>query len=163
MLSLPRTDVAAPQTTPTPPAHRPNWLVRKLFGEDGFSFRDVLDAVNPLQHIPFVGQKLQAARGAEIGALPKLIGGALFGGTTGLVTSVASIATHEITGRSPERFLLDTLQPNTAKAMAVVGETARDAPTDASASSVTRRVMLSRGAMNAYAAASRLADRTLLG
>ena len=33
-------------------------FVNKFFGSDGFNFKDVLDLINPLHHIPIVGSSL---------------------------------------------------------------------------------------------------------
>src|SRR5690349_12138760 len=51
----------------------------RLWGKDGFSFGALLDAINPLQHIPVVSTIYRAATGDTIGPAPRIMGGALFG------------------------------------------------------------------------------------
>ena len=67
-------------------------------GED-FSFDDVLDVINPLQHIPIVGTIYRAVTGDKPGHLSQLLGDTLFGGIAGAASSVVNIAVEEITGK----------------------------------------------------------------
>ena len=62
-----------------------------LFGDDGLSFRDILDLVNPLQHIPVVGNLYRKLTGDTIDPAIRVAGGALFGGPLGAVLSLGSI------------------------------------------------------------------------
>ncbi len=57
-----------------------------------FGLSDIIDMVNPLQHIPVVSNLYQSATGDTIGAIAKIVGGALFGGPIGAVASMASVA-----------------------------------------------------------------------
>jgi len=66
-------------------------IARKLFGDDGLSFRDVLDLVNPLQHIPVVGNIYRELTGDELAPAVRVAGGALFGGPLGAALSVAGL------------------------------------------------------------------------
>ena len=70
-----------------------------LWGEDGFDFWDVLDVINPLQHIPFVNTLYREMTGDEIGAAPRLAGGFLFGGPIGLAISGANVAVEAMSGQ----------------------------------------------------------------
>ena len=45
------------------------------FGKDGFDFWDLVDMVNPLQHIPVVGDIYRAVTGDEMGSMPRIVGG----------------------------------------------------------------------------------------
>jgi len=49
-------------------------------GEEGLTFADFLDAINPLQHIPVVAQIYRAITGEKIGLAAKLVGDTLYGG-----------------------------------------------------------------------------------
>jgi hypothetical protein len=69
------------------------------FGGD-FSFGDVLDIVNPLQHIPIVSTIYRAITGDQIKTFPKIAGDALFGGMAGFVSSVADTIFEKITGKN---------------------------------------------------------------
>lgn len=70
-------------------------------GADGKSFFDnVLDIVNPLEHLPIVSTIYHAITGNQSGDLEKMAGDTLYGGPIGLVSSVADIAFEKITGKS---------------------------------------------------------------
>lgn len=66
-------------------------------GEIGFL--DLLDAINPLQHIPVVSTLYREATGDEIGNPARIAGGFLFGGVLGLVGSIANAVLDETTGK----------------------------------------------------------------
>ena len=55
--------------------------------KEGLTFGDVLDIINPLQHIPIVSSIYRMATGDEIGVGSRILGGALFGGPLGLLVS----------------------------------------------------------------------------
>jgi len=76
-------------------ADRSSWM----FGEDGFDFGDLIDVINPLQHIPVVSSIYRWLTGDEISPAARLAGGTLFGGPIGLAGSVASLVIDETTGR----------------------------------------------------------------
>ncbi len=61
-------------------------------------FGDLLDAVNPLQHLPVVSSLYREASGDGIGLPARLAGGFLFGGPWGLLGSAALAAFEGITG-----------------------------------------------------------------
>lgn len=64
-----------------------------------FSFHDLLDIVNPLQHLPVIGTLYRAITGEHIGKLEKVAGDALYGGLWGAVSSVADLAFEAVTGK----------------------------------------------------------------
>ena len=72
-----------------------------FFNAEGPSFRDVLDAINPLNHIPGVSTWLQHATGHTPSTASNLVGGALLGGPIGFVASLASEIFTSATGSSP--------------------------------------------------------------
>lgn len=72
-----------------------------LFGEDGFSFWDFLDIINPLQHIPVVSTIYRAVTADTIDPGSRIAGGTLFGGPIGLVGSLVSAMVQESTGKDP--------------------------------------------------------------
>ncbi len=74
---------------------------RGMFGPGGFKFSDLLDIINPLQHIPVVSTVYRAITGDQIEAGSRMAGGALFGGPIGLALSVVSAMVHESTGKDP--------------------------------------------------------------
>jgi hypothetical protein len=68
------------------------------FGKDGFNIGDLIDVVNPLQHIPVVSSVYRWATGDEISPAAELAGGFLYGGPIGLAASAASVALTAATG-----------------------------------------------------------------
>ncbi len=82
---------------------------KPLFGEDGFTFSDFLDIINPLQHIPIVNTVYRAMTGDKIDPGSRLVGGGLFGGPIGLVASVVSGMVEESTGKDPGEHALAAL------------------------------------------------------
>ncbi len=67
--------------------------------EEGMSFWDVLDVVNPLQHIPIVNKIYQAVTGDTIKTPAKLAGSALFFGPIGLAVAAADAVVEKETGK----------------------------------------------------------------
>jgi hypothetical protein len=67
---------------------------------DGKSFwQDVLDVVNPLQHLPVVGTVYRAITGDKMGDVEKVAGDTLYGGPVGLASSLLDVAFEKITGK----------------------------------------------------------------
>jgi hypothetical protein len=77
---------------------------KDLFGADGPSFRDVLDAINPLNQIPIVSDILANVTGHTPSTGSKLAGGALAAlatGPIGFVATLANIIFEDGAGQSP--------------------------------------------------------------
>lgn len=70
-----------------------------LWGDDGFTFGDLIDLINPLQHIPFVATAYRAITGDEISPAARMAGGAVLGGIVGLVASGINAAIEAGTGK----------------------------------------------------------------
>ena len=68
--------------------------------EAELSFGDFLDLINPLQHIPIVSTIYRAITGDEISGPAKIMGGMLFGGPIGFITSLFDTIVEQATGRS---------------------------------------------------------------
>src|ERR1700749_822231 len=81
--------------TVTPPATLPD-----PDGDSGFSFHDLLDIVNPLQHIPVVSTLYRHLTGDTPKAFPKIAGDLLYGGVEGFVGSLADTVFEKVTGKS---------------------------------------------------------------
>jgi hypothetical protein len=108
------TDLAsAPSHYQTEPSHiwpsteftggRPLRLWRD---ETGPSFADLLDALNPLQHIPVVSSIYRAVTGDEIGHAARVLGDALFGGPVGMLMAGINALVKEATGGEPGDHLV---------------------------------------------------------
>jgi hypothetical protein len=94
-----------PAVTAAPSATVPS-ASRYGFGADGFTFGDLLDIINPLQHIPVVGTIYRAITGDTMEAGSEIAGGALYGGPVGALLSVADVAFTESTGKPIDETML---------------------------------------------------------
>ena len=106
-----------------------------FWGDDGFGFDDLLDLVNPLQHIPLVSTVYRAITGDQIAAGPRMLGHALFsvtpvGAAIGLVSGAVEAAIEHNTGSDPGGMVLAWLggdagaSPSAADAPEIMAETA---------------------------------------
>ncbi len=69
-----------------------------FFGQDGLTFFDLVDAVNPLHHLPVVGFAYRAITDDDLAPAPRVAGGALYGGPIGAAVSAAQVALEAMTG-----------------------------------------------------------------
>lgn len=60
---------------------------------------DVLDIINPLQHIPVVSSIYRSVTGDQITGPARIIGDTLFGGPIGFVASLVNAVVEEVSGR----------------------------------------------------------------
>jgi len=72
---------------------------KDLFGQDGFTFGDFLDIINPLQHIPVVSTIYRSISGDEIEPGSRIAGGAPFGGGIGLASALVNAVIEDGTGK----------------------------------------------------------------
>ncbi|HYD70346.1 hypothetical protein [Azospirillum sp.] len=73
------------------------------------SFLDFLDVVNPLQHIPVVGTIYRSLTGDTIKPAQQVMGGMLYGGPLGAVTSMFGAVVEQSTGKSIEGHAMAAL------------------------------------------------------
>ncbi|MCH7936014.1 MAG: hypothetical protein IH994_02850 [Proteobacteria bacterium] len=71
----------------------------QLFGDDGFTFLDFLDIINPLQHIPIIGTFYREMTGDTLDPGSRVLGGTLFFGPVGTVVSLANVLVDDATGK----------------------------------------------------------------
>lgn len=104
--------------------------LKGLFGADGIGFKDLLDIVNPLHHLPVVGTLYRAVTGDTLAPGSRVLGGTLFGGIGGFVVSLVNAVVENETGsdfgdkalalfrdeRAPRRSLADGGRVETAAA-----------------------------------------------
>lgn len=74
-------------------------FLSRIWGKDGFSFGDILDVINPLQHVPIVSTLYRALTGDAIAPAPRVLGDALFGGPIGAATGVANAVLKYLSGK----------------------------------------------------------------
>jgi hypothetical protein len=79
------------------PAAKP--VLQMAQDESGFGFADLLDLVNPLQHIPVVSTLYRHLTGDKIGTAAKLAGDTLYGGPVGFLCSLGNTLFEGVTGK----------------------------------------------------------------
>ncbi len=75
-----------------------------IWESDSFSFWDVVDAINPLQHIPVISTIYRKLTGDEMGYASRIAGDTLYSGVfgsliSGLASSVANVFMDAMTGK----------------------------------------------------------------
>ncbi len=72
----------------------------------GSFFSDLLEIINPLQHLPIISTLYRAVTGDKIGSLEQIAGDTLFGGLYGAVSSFVNLAVKDLTGEDIGRHIL---------------------------------------------------------
>ncbi|MEM6781339.1 MAG: hypothetical protein AAF569_05700 [Pseudomonadota bacterium] len=67
--------------------------------DSGYSFGDIIDAINPMHHIPLVSTLYRGITGDDIKPASQIIGGTLYGGPVGAVSSTVNVVIEHETGR----------------------------------------------------------------
>jgi hypothetical protein len=80
-----------------------------LWGQKGFQFHDLLDAINPLQHLPVISSVYRWITGDSIGNIPRIVGDALYGGVPGFVSGLFGVLLKEGTGKDVGEHVVATL------------------------------------------------------
>jgi hypothetical protein len=76
------------------------------FSEGGVpGFGDILDIVNPLQHIPVVSQYYRDWTGDDMGYISQVAGGAFWGGSLGVAASFVNLGLTSVMGQSPAQYM----------------------------------------------------------
>ena len=94
-----------------------------FFGDDGFSFSDLIDIVNPLQHIPVVSTFYRETTGDEISAAPRMMGSTLFFGPLGFASAFANVVVEENTGMDIGEHLTSWVTPDDESGALTFNET----------------------------------------
>lgn len=68
-------------------------------GDDSPSFKDILDTINPLQHLPIISTVYRELTGDQPGSVARVVGGALYGGPIGLAYEMVNSAIDNQTGK----------------------------------------------------------------
>ena len=89
-----------PEFIPQPNPDGGKGNVTAFDSPDGPSFSDLLDVINPLQHIPVINTLYQKLTGDKEGAVADVLGGTLYGGVLGLAAAVAGLVIEDTTGKS---------------------------------------------------------------
>lgn len=115
------TAISAATTQPTQSAsYRPSYLdeidpadehyVGGPTIEGDLTFDDLIDLLNPLQHLPIVSTVYRAITGDQIQPHVRAIGSGLYGGPIGFLTAGAAMAIEEAVGTTPDKMLADLFE-----------------------------------------------------
>lgn len=109
--------------------------------EEGFTFWDFLDVINPLQHIPVVNTIYREMTGDEIKPPAKMIGSAIIGGPIGLAVAMADSIVEDTTGKDMGGHAMAMFRGdednNTASSQLASGTAATAAVTATAANALT--------------------------
>jgi len=139
---------------------------KPFWGDDGLRFGDVLDAINPLQHIPVVSTIYRNLTGDDISPGARIAGGSLFGGPIGFISGLFNSAVEAATGQDVGGQVLALLPGNAPPAPAAGLEVAAATPTpppttQTTAEETTRQASAAPPATNSNALALAALQRDL--
>jgi hypothetical protein len=78
------------------------------YRERHYSFRDILESFNPIQHLPILGQMYRDATGTQLHPIARIVAGAATGPVGG-VSAFANVALESATGRDLSGHVLDAV------------------------------------------------------
>ena len=76
-------------------------------------FGDILEAFNPLQHLPVIGSVYRSVTGATIEPAARVVGGLLFGGLFGAASAVVNSIVEGISGKDVGEHVIAMVSPGT--------------------------------------------------
>jgi hypothetical protein len=99
------------------------------FGSNGFTFADLIDIINPLQHIPILSNIYRKLSGDTIDPAARIAGGTLFGGPIGAALAVAETAFKEFNESKKSTLPSNRFEEDPSASKQIAG--AQTAPTQA--------------------------------
>jgi hypothetical protein len=115
-------------TYPPPSAYESPSSSGAAPANDSFA-HDVMEILNPLQHIPVVSMIYRHMTGDRIGPMERIAGDTLYGGVIGLASSVAEVAFEKLTGKDFGDTALAMLGVSQDKPTAVAANATAAQPT----------------------------------
>lgn len=113
LIPAPSAQTGRSQETQQQTAHEDTGV---YWGEDGFGFGDLVDILNPLQHVPVLSSVYRSLTGDDLSQGARIMGGTLFGGPLGLVGSVVNAIAEETSGEDVGGHMLAALQKRNSTA-----------------------------------------------
>ncbi|MEO5335411.1 MAG: hypothetical protein H7841_00755 [Magnetospirillum sp. WYHS-4] len=100
--------------------------------DDSFSFQDIVNIINPLQHLPVISTLYKEMTGDKVQGAPHALGsilyGGLLGGPIGIATSVANLALEGVTGKDAGEHMMALLKDGDGTEGTDLAEQAFEAP-----------------------------------
>ncbi|MBN9588640.1 MAG: hypothetical protein BGN85_07280 [Alphaproteobacteria bacterium 64-11] len=164
---MPRFDVHTPTPyVPAPAAASPAVQSHAASAPSGGGesfLSELLDIVNPLQHLPVIGTIYRALTGDRVDAFAKVAGDALYGGVWGAAGAVADVAFEAATGKSVEDTVLALFDSSdretkvaanlTAPTTGSIAPPAISLPSDAASPDMGKSVQMPSGELAALTSA----------
>jgi len=126
--------------TPTEAPAAKNGAPFSPWEKEGFGFGDFLDIINPLHHIPIVATIYRNLSGDQIGAAPRVIGGALWGRIGGFVAGAVNAVVEWWSGKDIGDHIYAAVFGDPKKVEGGTAVAQKNTPTSGTApSSVTTR------------------------
>jgi hypothetical protein len=145
--AMPGIDFSAHVTNPI--AQGPATAAAKAQDDSSsFGFDDLLDIVNPLQHIPVISTIYRHLTGDKIGVPEQIAGDTLYGGVTGLICSLGDALFQELTGKNVGDTVYAMVIGDDAPTTAVASTTSPAATASALPASVTPASVMPAGSLN---------------
>ncbi|HZB92702.1 MAG TPA: hypothetical protein VE397_14740, partial [Stellaceae bacterium] len=94
---------------PDPGGASPPAATSHAWKDGSFSFHDVLDTLNPLQHLPVVSSLYRWITGDEPGNVASIVGDGIYGGPIGFGVGLLSAAFKAETGKDPGEMMMAAL------------------------------------------------------
>jgi hypothetical protein len=94
---------------PDPGGAGPAAATSHAWKDGSFSFHDVIDTLNPLQHLPLISTLYRWVTGDEPGNVASIVGDTLYGGPIGLATGLLTAAFKAETGKDPGEMLASAI------------------------------------------------------
>ncbi len=77
-----------------------NNIQHRTISANEFKFADIIDMVNPLQHIPVINNIYRDITGDEIKPISKIVGGGIFTGVIGATSGIIDVIVKKETGKT---------------------------------------------------------------
>lgn len=151
-------DVWRPHAPPVAAGNAAAAAADDAWGEDGFTFADLLDIINPLQHIPVVSTLYRRMTGDEIAPAAQFLGSGLLGGVPGLMVASLNVAVEEAAGQDIGEIVLaailddDPAAPAPSTAIAGLSQTPPDKLAMAAQAPAPQTVVAAAGPASFFAA-----------
>jgi len=112
----PHSAKAAPEPVSPQALNKESGKTSGIWENDSFSFWDIIDAINPLQHIPIISTIYRKITGDEMGYASRIAGDTLYGGVLGnmvssLVSAVANVFVDSTTGKDIGGHVMAAVTP----------------------------------------------------
>ncbi len=118
-----------------------------------FGLDELIDVLNPLQHLPVISSLYRHITGDEIETPARVMGGTFYGGPLGFLTALATAMVTEVGGADPGGAVLAQLfgsPDSTSEDMAARPETTVDAASGDSAGHGTEAALTGETALDAW-------------